>query len=302
VTVRIDIGICTFQRPQIVDTLRSLAAIKVPKNAELRIIVADNDDAPSAESVVAAEKLPFPLIYIHAPSRNISIARNAVLDNATAPYLAFIDDDETVDPNWLNGLYDEAIARQADVVFGPVFAEYPPETPEWIVAGDYHSVTEPATVSQVHTGPSGNALIHLASSACSGQRFDLTLGKSGGEDTVFFSEIAAHGGKLFFAHDAHVFEKAAEQRLSADWLIKRRYRYGQSYATAKIRSSITPFATRVTLVVKATLKAAVCYGAVALNTFNNCRRQRWRIRGALHRGVVSKCFGSKEDTLYGVSS
>lgn len=299
--VRIDIGICTFRRPQITETLRSVAALVVPDEIELRIIVADNDDTPSAKTTVSNLQLPFPLSYVHAPSRNISIARNAILEHTTASYLAFVDDDERVDPFWLRALYNKAIAQKADVVFGPVIAEYPENCPEWIVSGDYHSVTESETVSQVQTGATCNVLIHLNSKAYDGLRFDRTLGKSGGEDTVFFHEIASRGGLMFFAHDALVYEKALPQRLSADWLIKRRYRSGQSHAVAMLRAPSATILTRIALASKASAKTVACYGAMAFCFSNTDRRLWWRIRGALHRGVVSKCFGSREDTLYGFS-
>ena len=54
---------------------------------------------------VAAE-LPFELLYVHCPAANISIARNACLDNSSGDFLAFIDDDETASSE-LAGRTDE---------------------------------------------------------------------------------------------------------------------------------------------------------------------------------------------------
>ena len=48
----VDIAVCTFRRPHLEQTLRSLAAIAVPDDCSVRIIVADNDIAPSAEALV----------------------------------------------------------------------------------------------------------------------------------------------------------------------------------------------------------------------------------------------------------
>ncbi|MBZ9922615.1 glycosyltransferase family 2 protein, partial [Mesorhizobium sp. BR1-1-7] len=41
---RIDIGVCTFRRPELADTLRSLDAMDRPAGFDVRVIVADNDD------------------------------------------------------------------------------------------------------------------------------------------------------------------------------------------------------------------------------------------------------------------
>ena len=48
----IDIGVCTFRRPELADTLRSLAAMNMPAGFGIGVIVADNDDEPTAEALV----------------------------------------------------------------------------------------------------------------------------------------------------------------------------------------------------------------------------------------------------------
>jgi succinoglycan biosynthesis protein ExoM len=57
-------------------------------------------------------------------ARNISVARNACLDAATAPLVAFIDDDEVASPEWLVALVGTWESSNADVVLGPVQALY----------------------------------------------------------------------------------------------------------------------------------------------------------------------------------
>ncbi|TIP77682.1 MAG: glycosyltransferase, partial [Mesorhizobium sp.] len=99
----VDVCVCTFRRPELADTLRSVAALDVPSGFDIRVIVADNDDGPTAELLVTtlAETLKLPISYRHCPARNISIARNACLDASTADFVAFLDDDETASSRWL---------------------------------------------------------------------------------------------------------------------------------------------------------------------------------------------------------
>lgn len=298
----IDIGICTFRRPQLTEVLHSLAEMDLPEAAAIRVIVADNDDTPSAREVAQAVRLPFELVYVHAPGRNISIARNAVLKTAQADYLAFIDDDETADPAWLTGLYDEARRSGADVVFGPVVARYPPEAPEWMVRGDYHSVVLPDLPGEAQTGATCNVLINRRSAACRDQLFDLSFGKSGGEDTVFFRRIGHRGGRMRVAPGARVYEKVAPGRLSLKWLLERRIRSGQSHAESLLQVFENQWGTRVRLILTAGGKALFCAGLYAVNAFRQERRNYWLLRGSLHAGVMSKCFGSKEKVLYGKTS
>ncbi len=63
----IDICVCTFRRPELADTLRSIAAMDMPSGFDIRVIVADNDDAPTAEPLVTtlARELKLP---VHIPA------------------------------------------------------------------------------------------------------------------------------------------------------------------------------------------------------------------------------------------
>jgi succinoglycan biosynthesis protein ExoM len=50
----IDICICTFRRAHVADTLHSIFRLTVKPNWIIRIIVADNDETPSARDIVEA--------------------------------------------------------------------------------------------------------------------------------------------------------------------------------------------------------------------------------------------------------
>ena len=118
--LRIDVCVCTYRRRELDDTLLSIGALAVPQNATVRVIVADNDVLPSArERVYAlAAEIPFHVVYVHCPASNISIARNACVENSTGDFLAFIDDDETASEEWLTELLRVAESTGADAVLG----------------------------------------------------------------------------------------------------------------------------------------------------------------------------------------
>lgn len=61
-TLRIDILMCTFRRPMVAEATRRSGASPSLPGAELRLVIADNDDTDSAREVVAraAQTLPFP--------------------------------------------------------------------------------------------------------------------------------------------------------------------------------------------------------------------------------------------------
>lgn len=296
---RIDICVCTFRRPMLSETLATLQAVEPPPGCSLHLLVVDNDDTPSARAIAEQAALPFPVSYIHAPARNISVARNAGLKAARGRFLAFLDDDEMATPGWLKHLYAEAEDSGADAVFGPAVSIYPEGTEDWMISGDYHSTRPPPQPGPMQTGCTANVLIRRRAPSVVGLRFDPDLGRCGGEDTVFFRQVYARGGVLRFAPLALVYEKAAPQRLSLGWLLQRRLRAGQSHAHARILTSSAPLRTRTGLLLAALAKGSFCAAMSGLQAASKPRRNFWLIRGALHLGTASKCFGMREQVLYG---
>jgi len=297
---RVDILICTFRRPEVVRTLESLAAMDGPADIAIRVVIADNDDTPSARDVVqgAAADLPWPIHYIHAPARNISVARNACLDAADADYIAFLDDDEWVAADWLSQLLATARSGGADAVFGPVIAAYDDTAPDWIRAGDYHSSYPVRRNGQVETGISGNALLRWGDDVqWTAERFDLARGRSGGEDTEFFFRLRRAGARFEICDAARAWESVPEARLSLRWLARRRYRMGQSYAV-----SATSNAQRIKLGLAAFGKAGYCAAAALLCAPARARRNRWILRSLLHVGVCAGCLSLPQSEHYGTPS
>ena len=286
-----DICICTFRRPYIARTLESLARQKPVPGLEVRIVVADNDTEPSGRAVVlaAAEKYGLDVQYIHAPGRNISIARNACLDYADGDWIAFIDDDETAVPGWLAALFEKA--PEADVVFGPVRSIYRENAPGWLKAGDFHSTRVVYRNGRIETGYCGNVLIRRSAIEATGLRFDLACGVSGGEDTVFFGHLASQGLRLAEAPDALAFEPVPNERCTLGWLARRSWRSGQSHATMVLGASNASFSPARVLLSAA--KTGTCAAGAAAAAWSSLGWRRWFLRGMLHCGMALRFAGCK---------
>lgn len=290
----VDICICTFRRASVADTLRSLAAQEVAAGVIGAVIVADNDEQPSARDAVLAlgRELGLPVRYVHAPARNISVARNACLDAATAPLLAFIDDDEIASPGWLSALLAAMESEGAPIVLGPVRARYAADAPAWLRRADLHS-TAPARRRDgtIDTGYSCNVLFRRA--AVADARFDPALGRTGGEDDLFFSRLHRAGNRIAFAPDAWVCEPVPAGRARLGWLLRRSFRNGQTFGRIQ-RERGRGGATALT----ATVKAAACAGLAVATCWSSPRWRRAAVRGALHLGVVARAFGKRELEIY----
>lgn len=60
----------------------------------------------------------------HTPNRGVSAARNLALDNACGKFLAFVDPDDWVDPDFLQTLYDLIKAYDAEVAQIGIIREF----------------------------------------------------------------------------------------------------------------------------------------------------------------------------------
>ena len=297
--VEIEVCVCTFRRQDVAATLRSLGEMDVASNHRVRIIVADNDLEPTAQDLVAniASELPFDICYLHAPAANISIARNACLDAATGSYVAFIDDDETASRNWLTVLMDVAGTTSAAVVLGPVQALYGADAPKWMKEGDFHSTYPVWVRGEIQTGYTCNVLLARASPSVNTRRFDVSLGRSGGEDTKFFSEVHRAGGRIAFAPHAYVSEIVSPKRATLFWLCKRRFRFGQTHGHLLAKNANFLDLCGHTLLAFA--KAVYCFCAAIILSISAVHRNRSFLRCLMHVGVICGLMGMREIQQYG---
>ncbi len=288
----IDICICTFRRPFLANTLRSIAMLETGGHT-VRLIIADNDAEPSARPLVAAlaASLPFPVQYLHAPAANICIARNACLDAADADYVAFIDDDEVVKPNWLTALVTQVERSGAAAVLGPVRAIYADDAPAWMVRGDFHSTLPVFVSGRIRTGYTCNMLMRWSEPFRS-LRFDRALGRSGGEDTDFFYRLVEQGGAIDYAPDAVVEEPVPPERATMAWLVRRRLRFGQTHGMLMRGSSWHSLP-----VVAA--KIVYCCAMTGFTALSPVLRRRNWLRAVLHMGVAGGILGLRQAEHYG---
>jgi GT2 family glycosyltransferase len=96
----LSVVIPTFDRPELLhETLRVLAAQSVAPD---EVVVVDNGTAPA---VIAGESWPFPLRYFRiAPRAGVAKARNFGAQAAEGKYVAFLDDDDFWNPDYVERL------------------------------------------------------------------------------------------------------------------------------------------------------------------------------------------------------
>jgi len=116
----VDIAICTHDRADVLarclDSLRRVGAVSA---RQVRVLVIDN--APSDDRTARLVENFRGVNYILEPKPGLDFARNRAIREATADWIAFLDDDVVVDRGWLAGLQEGLQANpDAGAVTGPV--------------------------------------------------------------------------------------------------------------------------------------------------------------------------------------
>jgi succinoglycan biosynthesis protein ExoM len=227
------VGICTFKRPQMLARLLNACAKLEPiPDLRLGVLIVDNDlDASARETVEAARAdFPMPLFHVIEAARGIAYARNRVLEEALslqADYLALIDDDEIMKPDWLRALYGRMLETGADAIGADVFWDLPPDAPAWAHALPTSQRYEELYGRQkkkrkLRRYPSTNNVLMKARIFLElGLRFDLRYGLAAGEDLDFFIRARNAGATYDFEPRAAILEHVPASRLTLKWRFSR---------------------------------------------------------------------------------
>lgn len=234
--MRVDICVISYRRPQgLQRLLGGLQAQRLPAPApELRVVVVDNDAAESARPVcdAAASWLSHPLVYLVEKRRGIPQARNTALATSLshADFIAFIDDDEVPEPDWLCELLRVQTSRGADAVAGPCLPAFEEPPPEWIARGGLFERPRHTTGARIEYAYTHNVLVSTPVLAAMDRWFDERMALTGSSDTEFFERFARRGHRIVWADTARVVEWIPPSRARLGWLLRRAFRIGTSTA------------------------------------------------------------------------
>lgn len=236
----VSVCICTFKRPEgLRRALESAFALQTPAGCTLEILVVDNDASGSAFSVLdifRGSEAEIPLRYLHEPTPGVSHARNRCLETAEGEMLAFFDDDEFVEPDWLVEMLACMDRTQADAVFGPVLPSFETAPTPWMLASGVHERQRftSGTVLPWREARTGNVALRR-SVLEGGLRFSTDFARTGGEDSLFFASAQAQGCKLVWCDEAVVHESVPAQRMERAWILHRAFMGGRTYVRLEAR-------------------------------------------------------------------
>lgn len=228
------IGITTFRRPVMLRAaLRSLEALEGVAN--VHVLIADND-ASGLEGVRVGEEIlragyRFPVSTCVVESRGFTYGRNAILNAAfhdlKADYVVTMDDDQTIDPGYLNALIATQRTTGADVVGPAVIPKFEIQPPTWASqCGVYTRDSTTRGVVPLLYGDGGVLLSKSVIGKVKDEWYDHAFAVSGGADAEFFLRLRDAGAGFARAADSVIYEYYPRTRITVPWAMKRAYRIG----------------------------------------------------------------------------
>ena len=293
----INICVCTYQRPEhLALCLQSLDQQICPQDAQISIMVVDNDVSLSSKSTTLnfAKNSKYPTRYFCESKQGIPLARNRAITESLSldtDYIAFIDDDERAMPEWIKCLYVYLKTHLKNTaVHGCVIPIFPDGTPQHLIQV-FSSRKQKITGTRKNACATDNVIFPTSFIKKTGLRFDESSPLAGGTDTIFFTQATEKGLSIYECAEAIVHEHVFANRLSMNWMLKRKYRSGITDGWKKAHAG----KSKLSMVLSNTLKLflhtfLVC---IACLTFNKVMRNKQLLKIAKATGIIAGHIGLK---------
>jgi len=239
VVPRISVCVCTFKRTELLSSLlRHLESQDTGRLFTVEVVVGDNDRDRSAEQIVRqfAETASCAVKYCVEPEQNIALVRNRVSQEATGTLLAFIDDDEVPDSQWLLELFRTHVKYGVDAVLGPVLPRFVNTPPEWVSRGRFFERPRHRTGHRIlwPEARTGNVLLTNEVWKQLTPPFRSQFG-SGGEDVDFFRRLSDRGCTFAWCDEAIVEEFVPPYRCTRRFVLRRAVLRGSNFPKQSAR-------------------------------------------------------------------
>lgn len=294
--------ICTHDRARLLGrTLEALNAAQRPAAGARLLVIANHcqDETHALLSAYAAapgERLP--LRWLAEPTPGKSHALNRALREVDTGLLAFVDDDQRVDPGFLRAICDTADAvPEADLFCGRLLPDWDGTEPAWVHdQGPYR--VYPLPVPNFDLGPApcwvdpglalpsgGNAVVRTSWLPRIGP-FSTDLGPvghdlGGSEDSEWFLRALQLGARLYYSPAIVQHHHIAAERLALGFLLRLTYKrtastVGLPGSSATARG-VPPWAYR----------KLADYGLKAIASVGSARRRHYLMRAAAALGEIA---------------
>ena len=241
-TMRITVVLCTYNRCQTLRrALDSAAGLTVPESVDWEILVIDNNSSDGTPKIVEefCGRYPGRFRYLFVPQPGKSHALNAAIRHAKGEILAFMDDDVTVEPNWLQNLTAALHTGEWAGAGGRIIPEWSRSAPRWLSPGAWY-VSGPLVqfdlgdeARVLSEPPFGTNMAFRKAMFEKHGDFRVELGPRPGseirnEDTEFGSRLLAAGERLRYEPSAVVYHPVQENRIEKKYFLAWWFHKGEA--------------------------------------------------------------------------
>jgi glycosyltransferase involved in cell wall biosynthesis len=244
----ISIILCTYNRCQgLRVALESVALSKVPPSFDWYVLIVDNNSNDGTREVAESFCLRDPkhFRYIFEPQQGKSFALNRGIREATGEVLAFIDDDITVEPDWLYELTKPLEAGECAGSGGRVYLPKDFLPPAWMAVDGQYSLASILAYFDLGSQPIellkppiGNNMAFRKAIFEKYGLFRTDLGPAPGselrhEDTEFGTRVMRSGERLLYVPTAVVRHAVEQRRLEKSYFLAYHFDYGRALIREK---------------------------------------------------------------------
>jgi glycosyltransferase involved in cell wall biosynthesis len=242
-TVAIDVVICTYNRASnLDDVLAALSAQRADRDVEWSVLVIDNASTDRTADVVkahCARQLLPRLRRVVEDDQGLTPARRRGVRESSAPWIAFVDDDNLLEPGWLQAVSETIRTHpQAGAIGGRVVLDWEQPPPDFVRSfGFCFAEQEPGdTICEVG-GLVGAGMVvrREALVECGWLERPLLRDRTGkrlisGGDVEIAQRIRSAGYYLLFTPQAVLRHRIPSSRATLQYLLRMSYGLGQCEA------------------------------------------------------------------------
>lgn len=222
-------------------TLKSVAAQDADKSLWECVVVNNGSTDDTAERAAAFAKAhsDINIRIVEELKQGLSHARNCGIAESKGQFIAFIDDDETINEGFVSAYIDLFRNHGAFVGSGALKVRYDSSRPKWIsfytekmIANPVDLGSEIITITSSVTPAGGNMAFNREVFNLYGN-FDTNLGRKGGElfggeENDLFDRIRDLGERIFYTPHAIAYHHIADKKLTPEYFDKLSYGVGVS--------------------------------------------------------------------------